>query len=493
MSARGATKPALHAASPLRESFARFRRGCAEPFHILRAILREPSARRYYLRVTLLQLGVVVLASAVIAFARFDDAPARPKAPRRPKTPAAAHASHGAHGAKKEEAFPSLPPLPPGPPAPWSSGVTPPAEAPPAGQSDPANVERIVTDALASAGVPADEQDEGDADDDDDDDAKDDDSAAPRPEAGNVGKGAATPHTFSERMAVYRRKLTLFLAELYGALLVVQWIVIALSRDYGDVITQRAAILVGGAPPENAPAVPRIRVNVPWLKKKLKRRLRGFMLFAIGIPCVWLLSFLTALTFEPFSHEVVAWVLHATNATLTFVWGAYWLSIFTGASTEVAWREEHTAPLPGFVRVWRLLVDRVRGFRWFLPRIYLDMLERASRSVTSPAAAFERRPAELLGLALARAVVAIPGVYLFLRPVFPLAAARIHLGATAPAKGSPDDRASAGPARPVAADGGALADDSTRVRVDGAGREADADVVSTVSGASSRAGSSSTT
>jgi hypothetical protein len=59
--------------------------------------------------------------------------------------------------------------------------------------------------------------------------------------------------------------------------------------------------------------------------------------------------------------------------------------------------------------------------------------------VNSAAATFERSPAAFLGLALARGVLALPGLYLLARPIVPVAAGRIC------AESDPGDRFAAPP------------------------------------------------
>jgi hypothetical protein len=62
-----------------------------------------------------------------------------------------------------------------------------------------------------------------------------------------------------------------------------------------------------------------------------------------------------------------------------------------------------TAPLRGYARIWAAL----------------------TRSFHSPAAFFERAPAAFLGLALARALLSLPGFYFLAKPIIPVAAGRL--------------------------------------------------------------------
>jgi hypothetical protein len=54
---------------------------------------------------------------------------------------------------------------------------------------------------------------------------------------------------------------------------IIQWGVIALSRDYHDVLS-RAASLLTAIEPEDEELTPRIRLDFPWMRKKLSRRIR---------------------------------------------------------------------------------------------------------------------------------------------------------------------------------------------------------------------------
>ncbi|HSN97249.1 MAG TPA: hypothetical protein VLS89_03090, partial [Candidatus Nanopelagicales bacterium] len=65
------------------------------------------------------------------------------------------------------------------------------------------------------------------------------------------------------------------------------------------------------------------------------------------------------------------------------------------------------------------------GFRWWLPRLYGRLLRRMTSQVFSPAARFERSPWELAGVAVARVIGGLPGCYLFLRPLIPVAAQHV--------------------------------------------------------------------
>jgi hypothetical protein len=72
-----------------------------------------------------------------------------------------------------------------------------------------------------------------------------------------------------------------------------------------------------------------------------------------------------------------------------------------------------------------MLTERVPGFRWWLPRWYGRLWRKLSDAIFSPCKAVEDAPYALLGLSLCRILFGLPGVYLFIRPFIPVAAAQI--------------------------------------------------------------------
>jgi hypothetical protein len=213
------------------------------------------------------------------------------------------------------------------------------------------------------------------------------------------------------RLASLAERGFAFWSALYGTLCLVEWIVVAVSREHHDAIGVDAARLTG-ALPEDAPARPRVHVNFQWLLKTLRRKLHGFLIFVTGT------TVLGALTLIP----VLGHGLYAAAAAL---WGAYWLAIFVGAKSAQSWKYEFTAPPPWFVTRWERLTESTPGFRWWLPRAIGRLLRRLTARFCSPAYRFERCPYELAGLALARVIGGLPGMYMFFRPLVPVAAAHI--------------------------------------------------------------------
>ncbi|EYF02488.1 Hypothetical protein CAP_7110 [Chondromyces apiculatus DSM 436] len=202
-----------------------------------------------------------------------------------------------------------------------------------------------------------------------------------------------------------------FWSSLYATLCAVEWAVIALSRQYHDAIARDAALLTG-AMPEDPPLTPHVSVDIPWMWTRGKRYLRGWMVFLAGVPALSLLL-------------VVPGVGRTLYAIASAVWGVYWLAVLVAAKSAYAWREEGTAPAPWFVRGWDWLTSSVLLFQWGLPRLYGQMLRKWTQQVFSPAARFERSPWELSGVAIARVLGGIPGFYLLVRPLIPVAAQHV--------------------------------------------------------------------
>ncbi|NUO49073.1 MAG: hypothetical protein HOV80_09480, partial [Polyangiaceae bacterium] len=166
---------------------------------------------------------------------------------------------------------------------------------------------------------------------------------------------------------------------LYGALTVVESLVITLSREYHDQIGRRAALLAGVVP-EDPEATPRIRLNLRWLWTKTKRRMRGGRVFIAGLPVIGLVALV----------PVVGSYLYATAA---FVWSMYWLAVFAGAKSAQAWHDETTAAEPFFLRT----ALRVPVIKW-----YARLWRRLTRALFAPCKRVEETPFELAGVAVVR-------------------------------------------------------------------------------------------
>src|SRR6185503_9721472 len=113
---------------------------------------------------------------------------------------------------------------------------------------------------------------------------------------------------------------------------------------------------------------------------------------------------------------------------LIFGWGVYWSGVFSGAKTAYAWTEERPGD-PWYLRAWDRGTSLLPRLVAWLPRLYGRIWRRGVASIASPSRAYERSPYELTGLAIARLVRAVPGLYLVARPLIGVAAAHIVLGA----------------------------------------------------------------
>jgi hypothetical protein len=290
---------------------------------------------------------------------------------------------------------------------------------------------------------------EGDEDEDDDDDKADDESKGrqknKRKEKGNdkraesgprvVVDGTMTldddgdelpPATVGRGPGAWLKAFWGKVVAIYGIFVATGWCVVALSRDYHDAIGREASLRLN-LPPEDPPVTPRVRLNVDWVKTRIKRRFRGFLLFTLGAPPLWTLSFFVVLPLMGINH---LWEVFDTSAVvsrlyglLAAAWGGYWLVVFTAAKTQLAWVNEHNAPEPWFLRLWGSLTQRLPGAVAWLPRGYGRAWRSMSRQVFSPADCFEHAPYEFSGLAALRLLGSVPGLYSFVRPLVPVAAA----------------------------------------------------------------------
>ncbi|MBS2026648.1 MAG: hypothetical protein JST54_01990 [Deltaproteobacteria bacterium] len=218
---------------------------------------------------------------------------------------------------------------------------------------------------------------------------------------------------------------------LYGALVLVEACLLALARDHQDQLT-RAVALASGAPPDDPERTPRIRLDVRWVLRKIKRRFIGLMIFTCCL--------LPATVFGPFFGR---WGAALLTSTFAVGWGAYWASVFALGRSKLAW----THALPGepwFLQLEQRLGSRAWMVSWFGPRLYVRVLRRVTRSVAPATLAFERAHVEGLGLGLGHAICGLPVLNALTRPVFAVAATHAlipHLvvEATEVARGATDD------------------------------------------------------
>ncbi|SEU29295.1 hypothetical protein SAMN05443572_108159 [Myxococcus fulvus] len=205
-----------------------------------------------------------------------------------------------------------------------------------------------------------------------------------------------------------------FWIALFAAMQLAQWVIIALSRDYHDVISRDASLLTR-IEPEDEAFTPHVRLNVQWLRKKVQRRVRAMLLFAVGVPAaVFVVSplFCTGL-----SGPLIT--------AITSLWGMWWLMVFTAAKSCRAWDEVEGRRPPWFLRAWTTLTTRVPGLRWGILQRYGAMWTQRTSEVYAPVASVERHPWAYAGLSLVRFVGSFAPLKFFVRPLIPVASAHI--------------------------------------------------------------------
>jgi hypothetical protein len=198
--------------------------------------------------------------------------------------------------------------------------------------------------------------------------------------------------------------------------------IVFFTRRYDDWIGFHAARLAGIKPEDESPKPARVAIDIKWLYKKLRRRVRGYVVFAAGLPALLPLKYFPTAGPYLFSLAVM-------------IWGWYWLGVFSAAKSAHAWIDEGRVGSPAIIRGFN---ERVSSGSLRAPlRWYGKLWARLTRGLDPPATTFDRTPAPFLGLALARAILALPGLYLLARPIVPVAAGRLC------AEADPYDRFSA--------------------------------------------------
>ncbi|RKG58686.1 hypothetical protein D7X30_13875 [Corallococcus sp. AB011P] len=425
--------------------------GVALPFHIARVTLASPAVRATYVKVTALQTAFLLAIAAGWAFHEFDGDKEEKRQERKHETPEARATREQAQAridqrAKELEAAK-------GDPAAMKKALTALIEeavnAGKAGDLPPSEAATAAEDAAdeaAAAAEDAKEEHKGAGQEpraaepqagsepntgetasdteDAEDSLGDQISAIVRAEVEEALRDVPKANAKGPRIQKERQKKGFnvdapqvrngvfflgsweFWALFFGSLSAVQWIVVALSRDYHTVISREAS-LATGVPPEDPDITPHVRLNVPWLRAKLQRRWRAFLLFVMGMPAIILLCI--PLCWFPRSFTL-----------LSGAWGFWWLLVFTAAKSDRAWMAPVTRP-PWFVRVWSAL-PALHG--WPL-RNYVARLARRAEGVAAPIAVVERQPWVFAGLALTRFVGSLPPFRCFTRPFISVASAHL--------------------------------------------------------------------
>jgi len=232
------------------------------------------------------------------------------------------------------------------------------------------------------------------------------------PPAAPPSSQAIIPETLTSGWAI--------LVWFFGIVSAVEGIVVFFTRRYDDWLGYWAAPLARVKPEDETPKEPKVAIDIKWLIKKLKRRARGYIVFAAGLPMIAMFKLI------PGTAGNVLFTIGVT------IWGWYWLGVFTVAKSSHSWTDDNVAPSPLLIREIR---DRSSENKWLKPiRLYGRIWGRLTTGVNSPAQMFERNPVPFLGMALARVILSLPFIYLFARPIIPVAASRLI------AESDPDDR-----------------------------------------------------
>jgi hypothetical protein len=219
-----------------------------------------------------------------------------------------------------------------------------------------------------------------------------------------------------------------WLVWLYGIMWPVQWLVVALSRDYDDLFASQLALSAGAAQ-EPAPAIPRARLDFGWLWLQTKRRLWALLAWAPGVGVIALLC----LPFPAAAREAI-------SAALGGLWLAYWWVVGTTAKSSVAWAKGPSAGPPFFLRGLQRVTAKIP-----LVRSLVALWARATRRLYPAAEALESAPAVLAGVALFRTLASVPLLSLWARPLLPVAVS-LTLAASQPSpRGGEGGRSEARP------------------------------------------------
>lgn len=364
---RGASRPPSASGSAHRS----FLHGFLLPFTLILTVLRHPTVGWSYLKITVVRALVVGLLAALVIHNNRD----RIGAPTH-----AAPAIHVKAASPPKRVHVNLP----------GAKV----------DIDPATGEKKAT--ILGADVPI--VDDGDA------------GGAEVDEETRASKDAPAPSLEPAPSGIEKlvSKLTSgwkFIVWFVGIVSATEGFIAFVSRKYDDWLGFWAAPLAAVRPEDPFPKHPKLSLDLRYVIKKLKRRARGYLVFGAGIPLIAVFKLIPS----------VGDVLFSVGLT---VWGWYWLAVFTAAKSAHAWADDARAPSPLLIREIR--DGATHGPRWLAPfALYGRLWGRLTKSLNAPAQVFERNPAPFLGMALARAILSLPGLYLLARPIVPIAVGRI--------------------------------------------------------------------
>lgn len=233
---------------------------------------------------------------------------------------------------------------------------------------------------------------------------------------------------------------TTTVAAVIGILALSEFAIIAVSHEFHDWIGGQLARAVH-VPPDDDVAKPRVRLDLPWLVTKAKRRVQGLVLLLLSVLpwVVVLLAIVKPIDLvmdDAIVLGVVTQVLVKSSVNaIIFCFSMYWLCTFVVGKTGLAWKET-TGVEPFFLPPLRRLVARHPNL-FFPVRFYLFVLSRVMGVVDRPAALMERVPYEAIGLTFVRIISSIPIVYLIARPLIPVASSLVLVKAASAISSSP--------------------------------------------------------
>ncbi len=184
----------------------------------------------------------------------------------------------------------------------------------------------------------------------------------------------------------------------------VEWLVIALSREHHEQIT-RAITERFALPPEDPQQTPRIRLDLRWLWRRVRRWGRGIKAIIGVLPVVLAFSLVLA----PLG------IRERASGVVLVLWSFYWGAVIACSKTAYAWRTEGdaSAPQPRYVESFR---------RWPIVSLWARFLGRMTKSSAPAVREVDAQLWEFLGLSLARTLLGVPVLYSFIRPSLPVAA-----------------------------------------------------------------------
>lgn len=196
-----------------------------------------------------------------------------------------------------------------------------------------------------------------------------------------------------------------------SSLVLAQWVVLALSRDYQDRLA-RDLSLVAGLQPEDLPGVARVRLDLGWLRRKMRRKLRGAM--AVGVGVGMLSPLLLVGTVVGLRHEATSVVVGVVSA--------YWWVVFSAARSARAWRFEADPTPPRPLKALLQAGEAVPAARGVVRWLAAPLARRFTGSLWAPAREVEQDFPAFAGLAVARLLATLPVVRIVLRAPLVVAA-----------------------------------------------------------------------